>query len=190
MTMVHTLSVCLVTAFMITSVSSMGRFTTVSVDVDNDGFDDCAFETSVAVGTKVVFEPSYDKNVGIFDTKTNKFSTVDTNMTMGYKFSGATAVGTKVVFAPNNADVVGVFDTETDTFSTHYTALTMTSKFAGATAVGTKVVFTPYDAKVVGVFDTETDTYSDVDTSMTMEVSLEGPQPLEPKLCLLLIMPT
>lgn len=141
---------------MITSVSSMGRFTTVPVDVDNvnnDGFDSCAFGTSVAVGTKVVFVPSSENDVGIFNTATNTFSTVDTNLTMDSKFSEGTAVGTKVVFTPNDADVVGVYDTETDTFSAVDTSLTMDFKFSGGTAVGTKVVFSPCSADVVGILD-------------------------------------
>ena len=157
MTMVHTLSVCLVTATMITSVSSMGRFTTVPADVDGeldyDGPPDCAFRSSVAVGTKVVFVPSGVNDVGIFDTVTNTFSTVNTNMTMGLKFSGGTAVGTKVVFTPLDAKVVGVFDTETDTFSAVNTALTMKDRFTGAIAVGTKVVFPPCISDVVGILD-------------------------------------
>ena len=176
--MVHTLSVCLVTATMITSVSSMGRFTTVPADVDGeldyDGPPDCAFRSSVAVGTKVVFVPSGVNDVGIFDTVTNTFSTVNTNMTMGLKFSGGTAVGTKVVFAPLNADDVGIFNTATNKFYTRDTSMTMESKFFGATAVGTKVVFTPYDANVVGVFDTETDTFSAVNTALTMKDRFTG----------------
>ena len=180
MTMVHTLSVCLVTATMITSVSSMGRFTTVPADVDGeldyDGPPDCAFRSSVAVGTKVVFVPSGVNDVGIFDTVTNTFSTVNTNMTMGLKFSGGTAVGTKVVFAPAMPDGVGVFDTATNKFSSVDTGLNdaQFALFDSTVAVGTKVVLIPYDVDVVGVFDTETDTFSAVNTALTMKDRFTG----------------
>jgi hypothetical protein len=130
---------------------------------------------ATAVGTKVVFAPHWQDNVGVLDTTTSAFSTYTTRgawdggididgeiVTGGYKYDGAAAVGTAAYFAPFNQDNVGVFDTQTSQFSTISTkpeGVRGSGKYRGAAAVGTTVFFAPYNENNVGVVDTVSRTF-------------------------------
>ena len=58
---------------------------------------------AVAVGTSVFFGPNNEDNVGVLDTTTSTFSTIDTTaagVSADYKYIGAAVVGASVLFAP------------------------------------------------------------------------------------------
>ena len=120
------------------------------VDGDNKYMD------AAAVGTSVFFAPRDANNVGVLDTTTDTFSTIDISSfsTAADKYMGAVAVGTNVIFTPLNADNVGVLDTTTSTFSTIDTIATgvnADNKYACAAAVGTSVFAAPRNEDNVGV---------------------------------------
>jgi len=124
-----------------------------------------------AVGSKVVFSPWHQNNVGVLDTVTDTFTTVSTTeagVSGNSKYLASAAVGSRVYFAPFFATVVGVFDTATDVFSTVPTSLAYGGyKYNGATTIGTTVYFTPQDADTIGIFDTATEAFTTVATGLT-----------------------
>ncbi|MEC8585856.1 MAG: hypothetical protein VXY81_14875, partial [Pseudomonadota bacterium] len=71
---------------------------------------EAVYAGAVAVGTSVFFAPSQEDNVGVLDTTTSTFSTIDTTAAIGtgatFKYEGAAAVGTSVFFAPSVEDNV------------------------------------------------------------------------------------
>ena len=77
---------------------------------------DVKYRGAAAVGNSVFFAPTNEDNVGVLDTTTSTFSTIDTaaaGVTDVLKYNGAAAVGTSVFMAPYNQDNVGVLDTTT-----------------------------------------------------------------------------
>ena len=117
---------------------------------------------AAAVGTNVYFAPSGMGNVGMLDTTTSTFTTIDTEAAgiSGYSkyafhYDGAVALGGKVYFAPYVQDGIGVVDAASSTFSTIDVAaagITGSNKYGGAPAVlGTTVYFAPNTQDNVGV---------------------------------------
>ena len=109
------------------------------------------------------FAPNTATNIGILNTQTNAFTTLDTSsVAQGNRYYGAAAIGEKVVFCPYIYDNVGVFDTATSQFTTVPTTGITTGgyKYTTATAVATKVIFGPGDQANVGIFDVATGNFS------------------------------
>jgi len=127
------------------------------------------FSGGVVVGNEVIFAPAEYNEIGIFNTDTLNFRTIDITNDIknvdGIKFSGAVVVGEKVIFVPYNADNIGVYDVKTNTFTESTQVIpTMSAKFSGASAIGNKVIFAPYRAEEVGIYDVTTDVYESITT--------------------------
>ena len=127
----------------------------------------------VANNGKVIFAPTEEDAVGVFDPCSNTFEAVDISSYqltgLARKFySAALAKDGRVVFAPAHANGVGVFDPRDNSFelvniSSH---ITIEWKFRGAaTANNGKVIFAPMNADGVGVFDPSDHSFELVDIS-------------------------
>jgi hypothetical protein len=131
---------------------SSATFSTIpTTGVTGDG----KYAGAVVVGTRVIFAPLNQNNVGVLDLITGSFTTIPTTgVTGGNKYAGAVAVGTLVFFAPLDQDNVGVLDTVSNTFSTiPTTGVTGGGKYSGTVAVGARVFFAPHHQDNVGVLD-------------------------------------
>eukprot|EP00908_Phaeocystis_cordata_P007577 Transcript_18230.p1 GENE.Transcript_18230~~Transcript_18230.p1 ORF type:complete len:559 (-),score=92.28 Transcript_18230:26-1702(-) len=132
------------------------------------------YEGEVAVGTKIYFAPLVQDVVGVLDTETSAFSSIEAHMEpMGLscpcRYMGAEAVGTLVFFGPHNEDNVGVLDITTSTFSKIDTAVAGVvgdRKYSGAVSVGNKVYFTPFRQDNIGVLDTTNSTFSTINITV------------------------
>ena len=132
------------------------------------------YEGEVAVGTKIYFAPLVQDVVGVLDTETSAFSSIEAHMEpMGLscpcRYMGAEAVGTLVFFGPHNEDNVGVLDITTSTFSKIDTAVAGVvgdRKYSGAVSVGDKVYFTPFRQDNIGVLDTTNSTFSTINITV------------------------
>ena len=124
------------------------------------------FWGAAAIGSVVVFAPNFAASVGVLNTETSSFSTIEcfaTRSDSGFaapngNYAGAAAVGGQVYLAPVGQDNIGVVDVAASSFSTISTVaagVTGDLKYVGAEAVGTKVYFVPFRA-ALGVLDTET----------------------------------
>ena len=126
------------------------------------------FSGGVVVGNEVIFVPAQYNEIGIFNTDTLKFRTIDisNNITpvSGIKFSGAAVLENKVIFVPYNARNIGVYDVTTNTFSydppSSGSLPNVNAKFSGASAIGNNVIFAPFRAEEVGIYDVSTETYT------------------------------
>ena len=133
---------------------------------------DHKYAGAAIVGSKVYFAPRNEDSVGVVDTTTNTFSTIDTSaagVIADWKYRDIVALGTKVYMSPYKEEHVGVVDTTTDTFSTiantSLAGVTGTNLYWGAAAVGTKIYFAPWQASSVGVLETANNTFSTIDIS-------------------------
>ena len=122
------------------------------------------FSGGVVVGNEVIFVPAQYNEIGIFNTDTLKFRTIDISNDItsvsGIKFSGGAVVGNKVIFVPYNARNIGVYDVTTNTFSYDKETYSHEAKFSGAAVVGDKVIFAPYNADKIGVYDVTSDSFT------------------------------
>ena len=87
------------------------------------------------------FAPYQARDVGILNTASNTFSTLDVGLAVnGNKYSGAATVGVRVFFTPWEKNDVGILDTTTNAWST----VAASSRFygSGAIAIGLHVYMT------------------------------------------------
>merc|ERR1712226_1514307 len=95
--------------------------------------------------------------MGILDTHTNSFSTIDISNTVKgkwLKFNGAVVVDRKIYFVPYISNVIGVFDVDQNLFST--IGLERIVKFRDAVVINKQIVFCPYVCCDMLVLDTTT----------------------------------
>jgi len=131
---------------------------------------------ALAPNGKVVFTPSSEPAVGIFDPASKTLELVDRSST--YKFAGAAlAPDGTVVFAPDGQTHAGVFDPATSTFD----AIDLSEPLSAAgvshgnpvfaeavTMPSGEVIFVPHGANHVGIlFSTTTTTTSTTDMPTT-----------------------
>ena len=75
---------------------------------------DYKYSGAVAVNGMVYFVPLNEDNIGVLDTTTDTFSTINITDIVGtgeFKYVGAVAVNGTVYFAPYSQNNVGVLDT-------------------------------------------------------------------------------
>lgn len=128
----------------------------------------------VANNGKVIFAPTEEDAVGVFDPCSNTFEAVDISShqltDLARKFySAALAKDGRVVFAPAHANGVGVFDPRDNSFElvNISSKITIQWKFRGAaTANDGKVIFAPMNADGVGVFDPSDHSFELVDIGL------------------------
>ena len=162
--------------------TASSAFSTIRLDGVNRGGQNFAdgvnrggqnYADAVAVGTIVYMAPWNQDGVGVLDTVTSMFSTIDVS-TAGSssdvvgvagaisKYWGAAALGTRVYFAPFHRDGILVLDTTTSALSTISTSAEGRAYrgYASALVLGTNVYFSPRCENNIGVLETTSSTFS------------------------------
>lgn len=115
---------------------------------------------------RVIFVPSKNSTVGIYDPYENTFTTIESERSLA---AGAVTSAGKVVFAPSQLSDIGLYDLSLGTFSQLPVPPTQVGEggFGGCVLLpnSEQVVFVPGDNRQIVVYDASDDSYSEVAAS-------------------------
>lgn len=111
----------------------------------------------------VVFPPNKSDNVGLYDPRSNTYTSGATHGESGtFAFAdGSLAPTGDVIFAPFDSDNIGVYDPVTDIYTSGPAHNEGPTAFEGAVLAPTgEIVFSPASSANVGIYDPSTNTYT------------------------------
>jgi len=131
------------------------------------------YNGAVIKGDLVYFAPHRQNNVGVLDTRTERFRTIKITGSGDGAYNGAETKGDLIYFVSYDQNNVGVLDTKTERFRTIDITVSTSGKYSGAVIKGDLVYFFPWCSATIGILDTGTERFRTINL-MELNVNYGG----------------
>jgi streptogramin lyase len=110
---------------------------------------------------RVLFVPHKSTTIGLFDPRSNTYSTIAIpGSVQGLMLGGVVVPDGRVIFIPHGGSVIGIFNPSNNSYTSTGTVATNWPYTGGVLAPNGKVVFVPGGQSFIGIFDPLTNTLS------------------------------